>query len=55
MESEDDSKVDPERFKQSVYDNDLDMEENFNNINSASMILNKTDPVEMKQPRKIRR
>ena len=44
VESEDDSKA-ADHFKQSIYENDL--HENID-MNSASKILNKNEPVEVK-------
>lgn len=55
VQSEEDSKIDSERFKQGVYDNEIDLEEHLGYVNSASQILNKTDPVEMRGSRKMRR
>ena len=51
VESEDDSKSAADHFKQSIYENDLNMDD----LNSASKILNKTEPIEMKLGKKMKK
>ena len=55
VESEDDSKVAADHFKQSVYDNDLRDRESVHESDTASKFLYNTEPVNIKLTKKMLR